>query len=101
MPTSLPSRVNGIAGMGSRLKGWVLSEYLVFLVTVCCLLAVNGPQVRAAAEAGEALLIEEENKAFCSMFGVGPETARYAQCASELTQIRAHHLQRYVYDAVL
>jgi hypothetical protein len=50
----------------------------------CGLLIVNGPQIRAAAEAREAHIVEEENRAFCSRFGIGPETARYAQCASEL-----------------
>jgi hypothetical protein len=65
------------------------------------MLAVNGPQLRAAVDAREAHISEEENKAFCSKFGVGPGTARYAQCASELAQIRARHLQRYVSDSIL
>jgi hypothetical protein len=73
----------------------------VSLTAVCGLLIANGPQIRAAAEAREAQIVEEENRAFCSRFGIGPETARYAQCVSELTQIRARHLQRYFSDSIL
>jgi hypothetical protein len=70
-------------------------------VAICSLLVVNGPQIRAAAEEREAQIVEAEDKAFCSTFGIGPETARYAQCASELGQIRARHLHRHVSESIL
>ena len=79
----------------------LLAAYCVTLAAVCGLLVISGPERHAAAEAKQALIAEEENKAFCGAFGIGPETARYAQCASELTQIRARHLARNVSDFIL
>jgi hypothetical protein len=87
--------------LASKVGHLMLAAYFVLVVAVCGLLVVNGPQIRADAEAREARILEEENRAFCSRFGMGPETARYAQCVSELTQIRARHLQRYVSDSIL
>jgi hypothetical protein len=69
-------------------------------VAVCGLLVINGPQLRAVAEAEEARLVADENRAFCSKFGIGPETSRYAQCAAELREIRARHLARNVSDSI-
>jgi hypothetical protein len=57
--------------------------------------------LRADTEAKETNITDEENEAFCSKFGIGPGTAHYAQCASELTQIRARHLERYISEYVL
>jgi hypothetical protein len=79
----------------------MLAAYCISLVVFCSLLVVNGPQIRAAAEAREAHIAEEENRAFCGKLGIATGTARYAQCASELTQIRARHLQRYLSDSIL
>jgi hypothetical protein len=101
MPTTLPSGINGTTGTASRLQALLLAGYGLAVVVVCGLLVINGPQIRAAAEAREAQIIDGENKAFCSKLGVGPETARYAQCASELAQIRARHLKRYLSDSIL
>lgn len=78
-----------------------MTAYLISLVAICGLLVVNGPEMRVSAEAEEARLVEQENRAFCSKLGIGHETARYAQCASELTQIRARHLQRHIGDSIL
>jgi hypothetical protein len=79
----------------------LLAGYSLSLLVVCGFLVIDGPRLRAAAEAQETQIVEAENKAFCSKFGAGPETARYAQCASELTQIRARHLQLCVSDSIL
>jgi hypothetical protein len=87
--------------MASQMKRWLLAAYGVAVVLVCSLLVAYAPQIRAAAEAREAHIVEEENRAFCTMFGIGPETARYAQCASELMQIRTRYLQRYIGDSIL
>jgi hypothetical protein len=69
---------------------------VVAVVALCVLLAINGPQIRAAAEAEEARLVQEENRAFCSRFGICPETSRYAECAAGLMEIRARYLRRSV-----
>jgi hypothetical protein len=79
----------------------MLEAYLVSVIALCSLLIAYAPQIRAAAEAREAHIVEEENRAFCTVFGIGPETARYAQCASELMQIRTRYLQRYIGDSIL
>jgi hypothetical protein len=54
--------------------------------------------MRAAAEAQRARVVEQENKTFCSKFGIGPETAGYAECAADLMEIRRLHEQRVTSD---
>jgi hypothetical protein len=79
----------------------LIAAYLVSLAAFCGLIAINGPQIRAAAEAQEALVIEEENKAFCGRLGIGPEATLYAQCAAGLADIRARALQRSASNSML
>jgi hypothetical protein len=79
----------------------LLAAYAVSLLAVCGLIVINGPQMRAAAEAEEARVIEEENQAFCGRLGIGPETSRYAQYAAGLAEVRARHLQRRTGDSIL
>jgi hypothetical protein len=101
MPTSLPARTYRTNGSGSRMERSLLAAYAVSLAAVCSLIVINGPQMRAAAEAEELRVIEEENQAFCGRFGIGPETGRYAQCAAGLAEIRSRHLQRSAADSIL
>src|SRR5262245_12400286 len=99
MPTTLPLRSNQT--LISRLRRGALAAYLLSLAAICNVIAVNGPQMRAAAEAQEAQIIEAENTAFCSKFGIGPQTSRYAECAKGLAELRARYLQRNVGDSIL
>jgi hypothetical protein len=101
MPTNLTATSQRTGSLASKVGHLMLAAYFVSVIAVCGLLVVNGPQIRAAAEAREAHIVEEENRAFCSRFGMGPETARYAQCAGDLMQIRARHLGRYVGNTIL
>jgi len=99
MPTTLPLRSNQT--LISRLRRGALVAYVLSLAAICGVIAVNGPQMRAAAEAHEAQIIEEENTAFCSKFGIGHQTSRYADCANGLAEIRARYLQRNLGDSIL
>lgn len=101
MPTSFSARARQNGGAVSWIGRGLFLLCVISLVVLCVLLAINGPQIRAAAEAEQARLVEEENRAFCRKFGVGPETSRYAECAAGLTEIRARHLQRNVSDSIL
>jgi hypothetical protein len=101
MPTSLLSRATQTSGVVSRLGQGALAAYAVSLAVLCGLLVINGPQIRAAAEAEEARVIEEENRAFCSEFGIEPTTSRFAKCAASLMDIRGRHLQRSGSDSIL
>jgi hypothetical protein len=87
--------------MASRVKSGLFAAYLLSLVAVCGLIAINGPQLRAAAEAQEALVIEEEDRAFCGTLGIGPQDTRYTQCAAGLADIRARALQRSASNSIL
>jgi hypothetical protein len=60
----------------------------------------HGPELRAAAEAQRTKEIDRENKAFCRRFGIDPGTARYAECAQGLLEIRKRHEQRVTTDLV-
>jgi hypothetical protein len=79
----------------------LLAVLAVSLMAVCGLLVIYGPQMRAAAEANEVRIIEQEDRAFCSKVGIGPETERDAECAAGLKAIRARYLERNVNDSIL
>jgi hypothetical protein len=100
MPTTLPSGTQRASEAWSSLERRLLGAYGISVVAVCGLLVSTGPQIRAAAEAEEARVVAEENKAFCSKFGIAPETSRYAQCTAELAEVRARHLARNVSDSI-
>ena len=100
MPTTLPSGIYRSGGAWSSLGMCLLAAYGISVVAVCGLLVLNGPQIRAAAEAEKARVVAEENKAFCGKFGIAPETSRYAECTTALTEIRARHLARNVSESM-
>src|SRR5262245_4966976 len=101
MPTHLPARSRRTDEMAFRVKKGLIAAYVLSLVAVCGLVAINGPQLRAAAEAREALVIEEENKAYCGTLGIGPQATLYTQCAAGLADIRARVLQRSASNSIL
>src|SRR5215813_11046365 len=101
MPTILPPRTHHTNAMTSRVKMALFTAYLVSLAAFCGLMAANGPRLRAAAEAQEALVIEAENKTFCGTLGIRPEAALYAQCAAGLARIRARAFERSTSSSIL
>jgi hypothetical protein len=101
MPTTLPSASHRRGGAPSRLESRLLAAYGISIVAICGLFVIHGPQMRAAAEAEEARVVEEENAAFCTRLGIGPETSRYAHCAAGLAEIRSRHLQRNSSGSIL
>jgi hypothetical protein len=101
MPTSLPARTRQTGGALSWRGCGLLLLCAISLVTLCGLLAINGPQIRAAAAAHEARIVEEENRAFCGKLGIDPGTTRYAECAAGLADIRARALERSTSDSIL
>jgi hypothetical protein len=98
MPTELPARTHEKVGALSWIGRGLLALGVISLIALCVLLAVYGPQIRAASDAEDARLLEEENRTFCSRLGVGPETSRYPECAAGLMEIRERHLQRNIRD---
>jgi hypothetical protein len=95
MPTNLPS--TDWARSGRRL----IAVFAVLATAVVGLIAIYAPQLRAAAGAHEARIVEEEDKAFCSTFGLGPASSRYADCCAALREIRTRYLERRVNDSIL
>jgi len=82
------------AGLVFWLGKGFLAAYLASLVAVSGLVITYEPQIRAAVEAEKARAIGEDDRAFCTKFGIGPETTRYAECAAALRDIRSRHDQR-------
>jgi hypothetical protein len=72
----------------------LLSICLALGAAVCGLLVAYGSHVRADAEAEKARAVEEEDQAFCTRFGIRPETTRYSECAAALKDVRSRHDQR-------
>jgi hypothetical protein len=94
-------KIHQTTEVASWLERGLLAAYLVSVVAFCGLIAINGHQIRAAAEAQEALVAEEENRAFCGTLGIGPEATLYTQCAAGLADIRARALQRSASNSIL
>lgn len=101
MPTSLPSTTFRTDQVIPWIGRTLLAVFLASVVAVCSLLVIQGPQLRAAAEARESSIVEQEDKAFCSRFGIGPETGRYAECAAGLKEMRTRYLERSVGESIL
>ena len=55
---------------------------------------IYGPEARAAFERGVAAEIEQENRAFCSKFGMTSGTPTGIACVRELDQVRRQHEAR-------
>lgn len=96
MPKSLHSTTHGAGGSSTWLGRGAFAALVASVIGLCVMLAVNGPRIRAAAEAEEARIVAAEDQALCSKLGVGPESARYAECAVGLKEIRTRALQRSV-----
>ena len=78
-----------------------LIAYVLSLVALAGLIGINGPQIRAAAEAQEERIVGEENRAFCGKLGIDPGTTSYAECAAGLAGIRARALERSAGNSIL
>jgi hypothetical protein len=72
----------------------LLGGYLVSVAAVCGLLAINGPQLRAAAEAEEARVVEEENRRVCRELGMPHGTSVFPECVRHLREVRKLHGER-------
>lgn len=71
----------------------LMALYLLVNVTM------NGPKLRAAADAALAQEIDQENDAFCRKYGMAPRTEAYQNCKLDLIDIRRRESQRWARDA--
>jgi hypothetical protein len=72
----------------------LLVAYVVALTAACALAFVHGSRILAENDAADVQAIDEETKEVCTMFGVGPGTNRFPECAAVLSRLRARHDQR-------
>ena len=101
MPTNVPLRASQTSRLTAQLRQGALIAYVLSLVALAGLIGINGPQIRAAAEAQEARIVGEENRAFCGKLGIDPGTTSYAVCAAGLADIRARALERSASNSIL
>src|SRR5262245_41646030 len=94
MPTSIPATSRRAHGIASKVGRALLWAYLVSVIAVCGVLVINGPQMRAAAEAEQARVIADENRRVCAKFGMPHGTANFSECAGALGEVRTHHEER-------
>jgi hypothetical protein len=87
MPTNLPQRTGRAAKAAHPLGYWLLA----LCVGTLAALVAFGPRIRAAQEAEQARIVDEEDRTFCARFGAGPETGRYSECSAALRGIRTRH----------
>ena len=105
-PSYLPTRNEGAdvrkasthsrSRRSAQLSNWLVGGLFgIAALTTTALIAraiVYGPQIRAAIEAE----IEKENLSVCAVFGAGPQTGRFAECAAALRDVRINQEQRSV-----
>lgn len=79
----------------SRVVGRGLVGVCVALVVATVgLLLIKGGQIRESLEADSARAVAEDDRMFCTRFGMEPGTARHSECAAALADIRSRHDQR-------
>jgi len=99
--STLTAKFSPAASQTARVAPWLFGGvYVVGLAAICAVLILEGPQLRAAAEAQKAQEIDRENAAFCRKFGMGPETSGYMECSASLMQIRERHERRIASDLI-
>jgi hypothetical protein len=63
MPTNLSSAMSRKNGATSWLVGGLFAVASGSVLVLCALLAIKGPEIRAAADAQQARTIDEDNRA--------------------------------------
>lgn len=61
-------------------------------------ITINGPKLRAAADAALAQKIDQENDTFCQKYGMLPRTEAYQNCKFDLIDIRRRAYERWAGD---
>lgn len=79
------------AWVGVGLFG-LLGLYLLVNVTI------NGPELRAAADAALSQEMDQESDAFCRKYGMAPRTEAYQSCKLDLIEIRRKVSERWARD---
>lgn len=81
---------------------WIGSATFVFfalsLVYMLVAALIYGPQARAAAERHTAIVMEQEDRAFCTGLGHNPTSEIYARCTAGLADVRRWHEERLTAD---
>jgi hypothetical protein len=72
----------------------VAKSVFALVIAVGGLLFLAGGQIRERLDADRASAIAEDDRSFCTRFGMEPGTARYAECAAALADVRSRHDQR-------
>ena len=94
MPAILPATSQRTGGFASNVGHAMLGAYLVSVIAVCGLLVINGPQMRAAADAEQARVVDEENSRLCGKLGAPRGKAGFFECAGYLGEVRRLHAER-------
>lgn len=84
---------SAVAWLAAGVCGFVA---LYVLVNV----AINGPKLRAAAEAALAQEVNQESDAFCQKYGMAPGSETYRRCKLDLIEIRRRESERWARDAI-
>jgi hypothetical protein len=91
--------LGGLYDAGSA-AAWVAAG-LFGLVALYLLIniAINGPKLRAAADAALAQQIDQENDAFCRKYGMAPRSQAYQNCKLDLIEFRRTESERWAREA--
>jgi hypothetical protein len=88
----------GLHWVGLILVGSLVAMFVWLLAD----LVIEGRQnVNDAIGPQQSNAIEQENRTFCSKFGMAHGTQNYAACAEALDQIREHERQRQADDGFI
>jgi len=86
----------------TALRGWIVTGVYAATVTVGTWIFVsamiNAPAARAMIERQDANEIAQENRTFCTKFGMAPDSPALSTCAIDLAQIRQRHEARWMRD---
>ncbi|HKW52944.1 MAG TPA: hypothetical protein VJO12_04570 [Stellaceae bacterium] len=84
---------------GSAMAWFAGAVFGLVVLYVLVNVAINGPKLRAAAQAALAEEIDQESDTFCRKYGIAPRTEVYQNCKLDLNEIRRRESERWAREA--
>lgn len=67
---------------------------IAVVTAIAGLVSIKGGEIRDRLDTDKARAIAQDDRLFCTRFGIEPGTVRYTECTAALADVRSRHDQR-------